>query len=140
MMVMVMRQSVAAHCPLLINVLLNTSQWVHRSSHAGSQLQFQAQELQTAEHVTPIPVNKSHVLHSMRTGSESSKDSIDDFCVHSSLNARFCFTRLALPAFESHSSVVYGLDGPGFEFPVGALVSSLLQSVQTGGPKEPFIQ
>ena len=59
MVVMVMRQSVAAHCPLLINVLLNTSQWVHRSSHAGSQLQFQAQELQTAEHVTPIPVSKT---------------------------------------------------------------------------------
>jgi hypothetical protein len=59
MVVMVMRQSVAAYCPLVINVLLNTSQWVHRSSHAGSQLQFQAQELQTAEHVTPISVNKT---------------------------------------------------------------------------------
>jgi hypothetical protein len=36
--IVVMRQSVAAYCPLLINVLLNTSQWVHRSAHAGSQL------------------------------------------------------------------------------------------------------
>jgi hypothetical protein len=51
---MMMGQSVTAHCPLLVNVLLNTSQWGHRS-----QLQFQTQELQATEHVAPIPVNKT---------------------------------------------------------------------------------
>jgi hypothetical protein len=58
MVIKVMRKSVAADCPLLMNVLLNTSQWGHRSPHGGSQLQFEPQELQTTEHVTSIPVNK----------------------------------------------------------------------------------
>jgi hypothetical protein len=57
--IMVMRKSVTADCPLLMNVLLNTSQWGHRSPHGGSQLQFETQELQTTEHVTSIPVKKT---------------------------------------------------------------------------------
>jgi hypothetical protein len=62
MVIMVMRKSVAADCPLLMNILLNTSQWGHRSPHGGSQLQFQPQKLQTTEHVTSIPVTRySHV-------------------------------------------------------------------------------
>jgi hypothetical protein len=56
--IMMMRKSAAADCPLLMNILLNTSQWGHRSPHGGSQLQFQPQKLQTTEHVTSIPVNK----------------------------------------------------------------------------------
>jgi hypothetical protein len=55
----VMRQSVATDSPLLVNVLLNTSQWGHRSPHAGSQLQFQTQKLQATEHVSAIPVNRA---------------------------------------------------------------------------------
>jgi hypothetical protein len=58
MVIMVMRKSIAADCPLLMNVLLNTSQWGHRSPHSGSQLQFEPQKLQTTEHITSIPVNK----------------------------------------------------------------------------------
>jgi hypothetical protein len=59
MVIMVVRKSVAADCPLLMNILLNASQWGHRSPHGGSQLQFQPQKLQTTEHVTSIPVNKT---------------------------------------------------------------------------------
>ena len=84
-MVMVMRQSVAAHCPLLINVLLNTSQWVHRSSHAGSQLQFQAQELQTAEHVTPIPVSKRVTCYTARGLTLSHPKTVDTISLYTVL-------------------------------------------------------
>jgi hypothetical protein len=58
-MINVMWESATAYCPLLLNVLLNTSQWGHRSPCGGSQLQFQPQKLQATEHVTSIPVNKT---------------------------------------------------------------------------------